>query len=262
MLICAIAAQCQQNARYEIFKTIGSISNASTGVIVKKGDAMRLTDKLKIDKDSKAGILDRQQNRIYYSPKEGTHSVAAIIRDAKRKADNVIATVNSEALKQTKQAGKRPTVMGVSYRGGEEEGDNRMQAICNAIFDICSAEPDSLLSLQIIDDDGAFHFSLSNETDSLIYVNVVSIRPETLPQLCLSVGMSENQPYISIAPKSQIELPDFVFSDEDTADYYMFATSEPIDSQALSLMLNRGTRFAEVEKADIIVSPKITKSNE
>ena len=257
LMIIAINAHSQQNNRYEIFKVVGSISDASTGQVVKKGDAVKPADKLIIGKDSKAGILDRQQHRIFYSQKPGAHSVASIMRDAKRKADNAVAAVNSEVINQSKQAGKRPNVNGVSYRGSEAE-NAYLKSVCNAILDITSAMPDTSLTLKAVEDDDAFHFSMNNDTDSLLYVNVVAVRPEGTPQLCLNVGMTDNQPYISVAPNSQLTLPEFVFVDYVPADYYMFASFEPVDSQALSLMLNIGKRFDEVENATIIIAPKIT----
>lgn len=257
LLIIAINAHCQQNAGYEIFKTIGRISNATTGQEVKKGDAVKPTDELTIGKDSKVGILDRQQHHVYYSLKPGIQRVASILRNAKRRADNAVAAVNSEMLNQSKQAGKRPNVNGVSYRGSDAENAH-LQSVCNAILDITSALPDDRLSLKTVEDDGSFHFSMTNDTDSLVYVNVIAVRPEGSLQLCLNVGMTDNEPYVSIAPNSQLTLPEFEFVDYDPTDYYMFASYEPVDSQALSLLLNAGKRFDDVKNATIIVSPKIT----
>lgn len=256
MLIIAINAHCQQNARYEVFKALGRISNASTGQKLKKGDAVKLTDKLNIGKRSKAGILDRQQNRIYYSLNRGTYTVASILQDAKRKADNTVATVNSEMLRKSNQATKRPIVNGVAYRGSE--GENMyLQSVCNAIFDIESTMPDDRLTLKAVKDDGAFYFSMTNDTDSLVYVNVVAVSPEKTPQLCLNIGMTHNEPYISIAPNSKLTLPEFVFVDDESTTYYMLALSEPVDTQALTLLLNAGKRFEDTGSATILVSPKI-----
>lgn len=257
LLIIAINAHSQQNARYEIFKALGRISNASTGQEIKKGDAVKPADKLIIGEDSKAGILDRQQHRIYYSMKPGTYSVAAILRDAKRKADNAVAAVNSEVLNKSKQASRRPNVNGVAYRGSEAD-DAYLQSVCNALLDITSTLPDSCITLKAVEDDGAFHFSLTNDTDSLLYVNVIAVRPQGTPQICLNVGMTDNEPYICIAPNSHLTLSEFEFADSESNDYYMFGSLEPVDFQALSLLLNLGQRFEDVENATIIVAPKIT----
>ncbi len=253
----ATSAHSQQNGRYEIFNVIGSVSNASTGKKVKKGDPVKAADKLIIGKKSKAAILDQQQHRIYYSLDKGSYTVATIIRNAKRNADNAIAVVNSEMLTQLNQKSKRPNVMGVSYRGSDAE-NKYLQSVCNAIFDIANALPDDRLTLNVNKEDGAFYFSMANGTDSLLYVNVISVTPDENPQLCLNVGATSNQPFISIAPNNQLSLPDFVFAENDSADYYMFATLEPIDTQALAIMLSSGKRFEEEANATIIVSPKIT----
>ncbi|MDE7347205.1 MAG: hypothetical protein K2N48_10770 [Muribaculaceae bacterium] len=257
LLITAITVRCQQPSGYEIFKTLGRITNATSGKEVRKGDAVKATDRLTIDKDAKVGILDRQHHRIFYSQKPGTHRVASIIRDAKRKADNAVAAVNSEVFNQTKQAGKQPHVNGVSYRGPETE-NAYLQSVCNAILDIASAMPDTCLTLKAVEDDNSFHFSMTNGTDSLLYVNVIAVRAEGTPKLCLNVGMTDNEPYICIAPNSQLTLSEFEFANSESTDFYMFASFEPVDSQALSLMLNLGNRSEEVENATILVSPKIT----
>ena len=118
--------------------------------------------------------------------------------------------------------------------------------------------PDTCLTIKAIEDEDAFHFSMTNGTDSLLYVNVIAVRAEGMPQLCLNVGMTDNQPYISVAPNSQLTLPEFEFANSESTDYYMFASFEPVDSQALSLLLNLGNRSEEVENATILVSPKIT----
>lgn len=261
LLIIAINAQCQQIARYEIFKTIGPVLNASTGQVVKEGATVDPKDKLIIKKDSKAAILDRQQHRIYYSQKSGTQSVASIMHDARRKADNVVAAINSEVLNQSKQVSNRPKVKGASYRGSEAE-NALLQSVCNAIFDITRAQPENRLSLTTVDNDGTFYFSIKNDTDSLLYVNIIAVRPEETPQLCLNIGITDNQPYVSIAPNSELKLSEFVFVDCVPTDYYMFASYEPIDSQALSLLLNVGERIYGVENAPIIVSPKITRQSD
>lgn len=256
LLATAINAYCQQNSGYEIFKTIGSISKATTGQQVKKGDAVRPADKLVIGKDSKAAILDCQQHRIYYGITPGTYSVAAIVRDAKRKADNAVAAVNSEIINQSKQASRRPSVNGVAYRGSEGE-DTYLQSVCNALLDITSSMPDSCLTLKAIENEGAFHFSMANASDSLLYVNVIAVRPDGTLRLCLNVGMTDNEPFICIAPNSQLDLSEFEFVESDSNDYYMFASMQPVNTQALSLLLNSGNRFEEAGNATIIVAPKI-----
>lgn len=256
-LLIALSAHSQQNAKFEIYKTIGHVLNASTQKDAKRGEAVEAKDKLIIGKDSKAGILDRQQHRIYYTQNPGTHSVASIIQKAKRMADNAVAVVNSEALNQLKNDGRQPKVRGVSYRGSDAE-NAYLQSVCNAIYDIPKATPNQLLRLDAVNNDDAFHFSMTNGADSLIYVNVIAIRPDGSHQLCLNVGMTDNQPYISIAPHSELTLPEFEFFDREPAEYYMVATFNPVDTQALSLLLNVGKRFDGVENASIIVSPKIT----
>lgn len=256
-LLLAITAHTQQNAKFEIFKVIGHVVNASNQKDVKRGEAVEAKDKLIIGKDSKAGILDRQQHRIYYTQNPGTYSVASIVQKAKRKADNAVAAVNSEALNQLNNEGKQPKVRGVAYRGAEAD-NGYLQSVSNAICDISKATPEEAIRLEAINEDDAFYFSMTNDTDSLIYVNVISVRPDGMPQLCLSVGMTDNQPYVSIAPHSELTLPEFEFFNCEPVDYYMFATFDPVDTQALSLLLNAGKRFDGVENASIVVSPKIT----
>lgn len=255
----ALPIQAQQPDKYEIFKVIGEITYLANNEPVKPGDKVTPIDKLTLANDTKIGILDNTQQQVYYCSGPCTRTVAAIIRDAKRSADNAVASVNAQALSKIHDNASTPKVMGVSYRGDAQES-TRLVAICNALRDIANAAPDSLLNLDTVDlDDGSFCFKISNNTDSLLYANIIAIAPGREPKLCINVGMTEHQPFVAVAPYSDVTLSDFIFVDFSPVEYYLFATHEPADSQALSILLSQNQEDDNGHATSIIVAPKISR---
>lgn len=260
-LIALIPAYSQQPSKYEIFKVVGDVTFTTSGAAAKKGDAAKPTDRMTLAADSRVGILDKSLHRIYYGSGPLTTTVAAVIRNAKRHADNAVASVNSEALATLHNGNNQaatPKVMGVSYRGDAAE-DAWLESVALALNEIEHALPNNHIGLETVEDDGTFYFRMSNDTDRLLYVNVVAIAPGHQPRLCLNIGNSANQPYIALAPHSQLTLTDFVFADYGPVEYYMLATDAPVDAQALTVMLNRGQRSDGGKAASIMVSPKICR---
>lgn len=150
--------------------------------------------------------------------------------------------------------------MGVSYRGNESE-NARLESIVNALLYISCIDTDSRLALATSpgDEEGTFCFIMTNDTESMLYANVIAVTPGKSPRLCINVGMTDQQPFIALSPGTQLTLTDFVFADYSPVEYYMFATSEPADAQALSILLSTNRQPIGDKDTSIIVAPKISR---
>lgn len=107
MLAITLSSAGQQKSKYEIFKAIGQVTYSSTNAPAKQGDNVKPTDRLILPESLQDRYPDNDLHRVYYATGPCTRTVAAIVREAKRTADNAVASVNAEAFNKIGDSSSR-----------------------------------------------------------------------------------------------------------------------------------------------------------
>ncbi|MCM1150937.1 MAG: hypothetical protein NC209_08420 [Alistipes sp.] len=232
--------------RYLVFKTSGEVKILTSTVWQTPGRRQPLTlhSQFLLSKGSTLGILDNESHQVYYIEKEGKHTVAQIISQARKQADRITKLVNSQ-LRNTMSdelRNKQP-IAGASYRSNGD--DERLQALYTRLAAAARQAPtptgDQLDAMRILTPDKeTFYFKLTNHTEQTLYVNVLVVA-DGKAQLAFPLGYTCNEPFILLPPGTGREIPQFLFAvpQEEKSQYYPFATPFAFDAQALQLLLRQ-----------------------
>ena len=243
LILLGIVSVDLQAAPYRIFKFEGDVKilQQGTWVEVTNGQEVIIRDQFLLGEEAKLGIVDYDTRRIYYTNKSGKQNVAQIISKARKDAD----AIASNMRKQLSASGdvKNIPILGGVNRGFTAQTDATINIYSdiyhhlNGSRDIC----EDGLTAEIVKDGKSYHFKIKNSTSKPLFVNVIKLprSDDEKHQLCLEVGYTENEPYLIIAPETEIELNHYVFLADDVApNYLLFACEEPYDCQALKMLLN------------------------
>jgi len=242
-------AQTATTPRYLVFKTSGEVKILTPTVwqTPERRQPLTLRSQFLLGKGSRLGILDNESNQVYYIEKEGKHTVAQIISQARKQADRITELMNSQLRKtMSDELRSKQLIAGASYRG---DGDNeRLQALYARLAAAARRAPtptdDQLEAMRILTPDKeTFYFKLTNHTEQTLYVNVLVVTGGKA-QLAFPLGYTCNEPFMLLTPGASKEIPQFLFAlpREEKSQYYPFATYFAFDAQALQLLLRQGAK--------------------
>ncbi len=244
-----LTAQTVTTPRYLVFKISGEVKILTSTVwqTPERRQPLTLRSQFLIGKEGRLGILDNESHQVYYIEKEGKHTVAQIISQARKQADRITELVNSQ-LRNTMsdELRSKQLIAGASFRG--EGDDERLQALyarlAAAIRQAPTPTGDRLDAMRILTPDKeTFYFKLTNHTEQTLYVNVLMVT-DGKAQLAFPLGYTCNEPFMLLTPGAGKEIPQFLFAlpQEGESQYYPFATPFAFDAQALQLLLRQGVK--------------------
>ena len=232
--------------RYAVFKVSGDVKLKQTEVWTVPILRMDVTfkDQFLLGEQSRLGIVDKVTHHIYYTNKKGKRSVAQIINEARKQAEEVTGLVNRQIRSSFNgNNNNKSQVAGASYRGMTD--DAKTQAVYVSIRQALTKKSNivanSRLRLEKInsDEESVFFFRITNSMDFPVYVNVLDCS-KGHSYLCFNLGYTYDEPFLLIAPGKSVDIKQFLFADiEGKDDYLLFASEFLFDTQTLQFLLDK-----------------------
>lgn len=250
-----LTEQTVTTPRYLVFKISGEVKVLTTTVwqTPERRQPLTLRSQFLLGKGGRLGILDNESHQVYYIEKEGKHTVAQIISQARKQSDRITELVNSQ-LRNTMsdELRNRQPIAGASFRGNGDDEQQALYARLQALYAQLAAATqqaptptgDQLDATRILTPDKeTFYFKLTNNTEQTLYVNVLMVA-DGKAQLAFPLGYTCNEPFMLLTPGASKEVPQFLFAlpQEGEPQYYPFATTSAFDAQALQLLLRQGAK--------------------
>ncbi len=247
LLLFVLSIVSLQAATYRVHKYVGDVRLFKNGEWVSPSPRQQVSprDVFLLGDDAQLAIVVSDTRRIYYNVRTGKQNVAQLISEARKQSDQLASNIRQQLADKSSEAKSRPIFGGVN-RGDGPDGSVTSYLYRELSNFLAASSPSrsdtlSLVTASIVSDADSYHFVLTNHSDSLLYTNIVRL-PATAaerPTVCLEVGYTTNEPYLTLAPHQHIDLTDYTFLNEEQAcRYLLFATTKPYDCQALKMMLN------------------------
>ena len=231
-------------ATYRIFRVDGDVRILinNNWVVPQKNQEISIRDQFMIGEQGSLGIVVNETHRIYYNVHSGKQNVAQIISAARKQSDRIASNMSKQlvANKQMKES-SLPIYGGVN-RGSQQE-DTSTASVYAAIYKFLQKNDQNISTLingYIVSNSDNYYFKAFNHMNKPLYANVIRLplTSEELPQVCMEVGYTMNEPYLVIGAQQETSWNDYTFIIEDTQhQYLLFASEEPYDCQALQMML-------------------------
>lgn len=274
-LLFALAINAQT---YTVYSVIGDAriveGKKSTPLPVRK--QIDSKTRLYIGSESSVTVLDEKNNKLFSFSAEGTFSVGNLIARASNKAKTISKQYMSYLVKQLfsdeSQRMSHPNtymqVTATSYRSATNdsmliqriaqilphgEGTSIEQQLCKS-DDILASDMD--VKFELISCDTGFEIKdrverntgsfvrVHNNTDEILYVNVLDIDEKGNKYLVLPVDEAATCAHLLVPPMSTVSFKSepFIFSEEPMKEtFILFATQEPVDFSILMTPIKSGT---------------------
>lgn len=249
-LLMTVLPSTIQAAQYYIHNLEGSVERlvGNEWKPATKNEKTALPDKFSLKEGAMLAIGDKETHRVYITREAGVQNVAQIIQKARSQSSQTTRLALQKAVEASGgQYKPRAAIMGVGYRAGTSEeamvNDPSMKtyaAICQFVKKPKNVKTPQVLLTQV-EEDGYAYFKVENQTDLLLYLNVMAIpKDDEKSYLCFDTGDVNAEDIPAVAPHSDITLTQYPFIHEDaTCQYLLFASPEPFDAQMLNSLIKQ-----------------------
>lgn len=268
LIIIVILGQTLYAQKYSIYKCSDGVMikhlNSTEWESCKKRDNLSLVDLIRIPENSSIVILDKTTNRLYKNSTEGEKKVKSIIDESIENANKVVKLLNSEIVQNTKSDNSNSySSYGSIVRGDDEEVNALHMSICNYLIavsrsnDLCTA--DDLIVRLKEDSLDEITFEFTNNTDKVLFVNVIRINSRSEFSLCYVFDQDTQIEGCMLGAKSNKKITEYVFAKDtdENVTYIPFGTTFAYDSKLLQLLLQSNNEIS----SETIVNDEIIVGN-
>ena len=278
MLLMLLLASAMQAQTYTVYSVIGNarIVDGKKSVPLSVRKQVDSKTRLFIGAESSVTVLDEKNNKLFSFSAEGTSSVENLIAKASNKGKTISKQYMSYLIKQlfsdeSQRMSHPDTYMQVtatSYRSATNDsmlihriaqslpqtgGLSIEQQLCRSDIDLSS---DMDVKFELISCDTGFEIKdhvekntgsfvrVHNNTDEILYVNVLDIDEEGNKYLVLPVDEAATCAHLLVPPMSTVSFKSepFIFSEDPMKEtFILVATQEPVDFSILMSPIRSGT---------------------
>ena len=257
ILLLSVVLQAQT---YTVYSVIGTscIVEGKKQMPLQPRKLVNNETRLMVGHESAVTLLDEKGNRMFSFSKEGTYSVAEVVKN-KSKAKSITKQYMSYLLKQLFADGSQKMahpdmymqVTAASYRAATIDSlllcrvAQGLPSDMNVSFDLMDCDSDALLNGKVKAGTSCY-VRVHNHTDEPLYVNVLNTDANGQKYLVLPVDEVAACAHLLVPSMSTVAFREdpFVFTDEGASETFLLvATREPVD---FSILLGAA---AVVEKA-------------
>lgn len=278
MLLALLFASAVNAQTYTIYSIIGNAriieGKKSTPLTVRK--QVDGKTRLYIGAESSVTILDEKNNRMFSFSAEGLSSVGDLIEKAKNKAKTISKQYMSYLVKQLfsdesqrmihpdtymqvtatsyrsatndsmlihRIAQNLPQTGGLSIEQQLCETDNLLTSDLDVKFELVSCDTGFEIKDIVEKNTGSF-VRVHNNTDEILYVNVLDIDEEGNKYLVLPVDEAATCAHLLVPPMSTVAFKSepFIFSENPMKEtFILVATPEPVDFSILMSPIQGGS---------------------
>lgn len=228
-----------------------------------------------IGTESSVAVLDEKNNKLYSFSSEGTFAMGQLIEKAKNRAKNVSKQYMSYLIKQLfadeSQKMTHPDtymqVTATSYRSASADSmllhsivqslpqtsnlsieqqlcqsDNILQSDMDVSFELVSCDTGFEIK-DIVKKNTGSYVRVHNNTEEVLYVNVLDIDEEGNKYLVLPVDEAATCAHLLVPPMSTVSFKSepFIFSEDPMKEtFILVATREPVDFSILMSPIQSG----------------------
>lgn len=251
-----ILAQGTQYTVYDV-KNVALVPNNKA---LKANDKLNSKQKLKVIKGSFIKLLDTKTKKIYMEDKEGEYTVFSIIYNAEKKQNKRISEISGYVLEQVKKSNSSQQIsysaIGGAYRGTDvtDLNDSIYYTLRQEIKKLPTMNKNASgnVFLELIDvntnqqlnkNKGTeFFYRITNNSDKVIFFNLLQLRKDTKPKVCFNIGYDYNTPYLVIDRNSVCNLNEFIFLYEKNNKFLLFWYPHAFDSKFLETQFDMNTK--------------------
>ena len=233
-----------QAVSFRIYRVEGEVSILKNNKWVTPtiNQELSVSDQFMIGEQGRLGIVNNENHRIYYTVRNGKQNVAQIISAARKQSDRIASNMHKQLTSNTKLTDSPLPIWGGVNRGKQQNGDSTafVYAAIYQYLQTQEKQASKLVSADIITSDDSYFFKAVNNTDMLLFANVIRLpqASDDYPQICLEVGYTMNEPFLVIGPHQETNWSNYTFLRENLQhNYLLFASETPYDCQALQMLL-------------------------
>ena len=231
-------------SRYSVYKIKGAVQicpkGQNTWAEPARKQDLQLGDRLQLGQQSAITIFDSSNSLLYTYEKTGECTVMEAVRSVRNQAGARTSAVNAEMKRSIQGHGSDPAygALGASFRGqGEASYTDSLSA---SLHQLAVSQPkESQLSLDLISDEDAAVFKVSNKSNIPLYINVLRINGQDLT-VCLEFNGKDGEEGILLSAGAHAVLDQYPFVPQDGARYVVFGTARCYDTRSLQRDLKRG----------------------
>ena len=277
LLLSLIIVSALQAQTYTVYSVIGNarIVNGKKSVPLTVRKQINAKTHLFIGAESSVVVLDEKNNKLYSFSSEGTFDMGQLIEKAKNRAKNVSKHYMSYLIKQlfadeSQKMSHPDTYMQVtatSYRSASADSmllhrivqslpqtsnlsieqqlcqsDNILQSDMDVSFELVSCDTGFEIK-DIVKKNTGSYVRVHNNTEEVLYVNVLDIDEKGNKYLVLPVDEAATCAHLLVPPMSTVSFKSepFIFSEDPMKEtFILVATREPVDFSILMSPIQSG----------------------
>lgn len=278
MLLTLLLTSAMQAQTYTVYSVIGNarIIEGKKSVPLSVRKQVNTKTRLYIGAESSVTILDEINNKMFSFSVEGTFSVEDLVEKARNKTKTISKQYMSYLVKQlfsdeSQRMSHPDTYMQVtatSYRSATNDSmlinrlvqslpqtaglsieqllcktDNNLASDLDVRFELVSCDTGFEIINNVERNTGCF-VRVHNNTDEILYVNVLDIDEKGNKYLVLPVDEAATCAHLLVPPMSTVSFKSepFIFSEDPMKEtFILFATQEPVDFSILMSPIRSGT---------------------
>lgn len=260
LLLCLSAVG---QGHYTVFSVSGDVqlqkSETSDWISVEKRMDVGQTDICHIADNGSISIIDNETKLIYRSQHSGEMDIKTIIDKAieqSAQTSRLIAEELRNAIAGDSGNKNSFTAKGSTSRGQDlDDVETTTEEIYAAIVSAITNDGEVIENdgslfgvMRKTIADGEFFFSVMNCTDMEFVVNIVCYdRASNIIALCFNLQSCDQ---LTIPSGMQVDMEQFIFADEDNAEWFLIASSFDYDIAKLQTMLKKRELHTTIGSCD------------
>ena len=234
-LICVCGTFAQ--SKYEIQAIKGNVELMLPNIKpLYKGYTLNASDKIRIKKNSSITLVDKNNYRLYEYSVPGEHRTFQIVEECIKNGNCITKQIVNEIRNNIIKGDKKSLrSVGAVRRGTDDELEMLYSAIINRINNNIPNKSSDVCLKYTIEDGKYLILTIENNTNSILYTNVLSWKDNTIPHFCYVNELAN----LIIKPFSSLTIDHVKFSCSGQSFILVCSYSE-FDTEPIQNMLNEG----------------------